>query len=160
MSNTIPTTTNDYYKNISERFMGGFLFGEQEAIDEACDTCDCNDLHYEAGDFRPEDINLMVDMCRIDRNFSTCCNGDPTDLEIDTLDFILLAWHRVARLAHTFWGIQSHFAALGVEPNEDLSVDFVKRAVSQLIKEENTKRGESADFEKARIAELNAGQAE
>jgi hypothetical protein len=154
-----PTTSTDYSKDLPEHFMTGILFGEQGTIDEACNTCEWNNLRFETARLAPKDINLMVDMCRIDDYFSQC-RDDRTDLAIDTLDVMLLAWHRVARLAHTFWGIQSHFASLGVEPNEDLSVDFVKRAVSELIKRENDAKGESAEFEMARATAMSNEQAE
>lgn len=155
----IPTTDINYYDRIPEGFMGSYIWGEAEAIDICCGECDANDLNSEAGDLRPEDFNMMVDMCRVDHYFEPCCHGDWLDFDIDTVDFAFRSWVRNARLAHTFWGIQSHFAALGIEPNEELSVDFVKRAVSELIKKENEAKGESAEFEKARIAELNDEQA-
>ena len=156
MNTTIPSTRINHYAHVPANFKGGYLWGENEALDICCDECDANEVEYEAGTLRPEDFNLMVDMCRIDRYFKPCLLDDLDDLSIDTFNFIFRAWLRVARLAHTFWGIQSHFAALGLEPNEELAIDFVKRAVSALIKEENKAKDGAADSEKSRLAEMTA----
>lgn len=153
-----PTTDIDYSKNLPKHFMKGILFGEQDAIVEACSTCEYDDLRFETAQLSSEDINLMVDMCRVDDYFGDCFVGDWLDKEIDTLQVLLHVWQRMARLEHTFWGVQSHLASYGINPTEDHMADFVKRAVSAYITAENTKKDISVPLEMIRATQLAEGE--
>jgi len=155
-----PTTDLNYYADNGREFPLSVITTVPSEAGWILDSCGEYDIPAECIDFNEQDFNLMVDMCRVDDYFDDCYAGWWHDLDIDPTMFIHHVWQRTARLAHTFWGIQSHFAALGIDSDEDLSIDFVKRAVSELIKRENEARGESAKLEKARLAELSGKQAE
>lgn len=153
-----PTTDINYYAKKDEEFPLSVIATVPSEAGRILDSCSEYGIPAECVDFGERDFNLMVDMCRVDDYFDDCYYGEWSDLYIDTAAVLHHVWNRSARLAHTFWGIQSHFNALGIEPNEDLSIDFVKRAVSELIKKENAEKGEATEFEKARAAALNDEQ--
>lgn len=87
------------------------------------------------------EFDMLGEMCRIDSHFDDCVKQAWTDEDYDLGKFYALSFERSSRLAHTFWGVNSHLNKIrgfkdGAD-HEDEVIEFVKRAVSEAIKAEN-----------------------
>lgn len=88
-----------------------------------------------------DEFDMLGEMCRIDSHFDPCVKHSWLDEEYDLGMFYALSFERISRLAHTFWGVNSHLNKMrgynDHADHEDEVIEFVKKAVSEAIKAEN-----------------------
>lgn len=143
MKTEIPEADYAHAKQALEGGVNRPTYAFYVPVDKIADVLDAlgNSEDWSGREITDDEFDMMGEMCRIDPHFVDCVQQAWLDEDYDLGKFYALSFERSSRLAHTFWGVNSHLNKMrgfkdGAD-HEDEVIEFVKRAVSEAIKAEN-----------------------